>query len=241
MRRWPSQMLGREPSGVLIVHGHPDPGPGAMKPIRERDLLIVEEPGDEHVVEVRPGSRGGAAMVARSSRSTWSLCACRPAHRRPIIRARRIQHSAQQHLVDPVDALARAPVGNRSISVVEREDQVGTRTAHPLRRDRRHITQLVVELCTRAFISGLTLAPSLITRLTVCSETPATAATCLIVTAWRRRPRGFGSGLSAAMIHRGIRRPAIAGRYKRNDRAGRRRSARHCRGWSRAAWSSRHC
>ena len=65
---------------------------------------------------------------------------------------------------------------------------------------------LSMEACTRLFISGRTLASLLMTRLTVCSETPASAATCLIVTDCRRRaivsvPRAAlsGSGVFAAL------------------------------------------
>ena len=53
------------------------------------------------------------------------------------------EHAAEQHLVDPVGAEPGLPVGDGALPVVDRQDQVGPRTAHPLGCDRGDIAELV--------------------------------------------------------------------------------------------------
>ena len=61
-------------------------------------------------------------------------------HAEAVLRA--FEHSAQQHLVDPVSALPRLPVSDSALAIVQGEDHVGSRTAHALCRNRRDIAEL---------------------------------------------------------------------------------------------------
>ena len=61
----------------------------------------------------------------------------------PIPEFGRLQHAAEKHLVDPVGTLPLAPVGDGAVTVVERDDEIGARTAQPLGGDRGHIAELI--------------------------------------------------------------------------------------------------
>src|SRR5437588_798240 len=69
---------------------------------------------------------------------------------RPRAKLGALQHAAQKHLVDPVHALSTDPISVLAVSVVERKDEVRSRSDHPLRGNRGHITQ-PIDRCLDAF------------------------------------------------------------------------------------------
>ena len=57
-----------------------------------------------------------------------------------------------------------------------------------------------IDAWTRAAMTGRTLGSLLMTRLTVCSDTPASAATWVIVTACRRRAMGQAAAADSGAV-----------------------------------------
>ena len=121
------------------------------------------------------------------------------------------------------------------------EDPAALDAIPGLRRPKKGAEFSTCQLVTQARIAGLTLGSSLITLLTVCSDTPASAATCLIVTVCRRRRR-FLDPLSAGVSGRSNAGPLFPSKprwrlcrcnsvqHKHGVGEARRRSESRCRG-----------
>ena len=150
IRRWPSStrcsVASRAAcSSSMVIR---IPGPGSIEPIRAKGMCcFVQQAGDQRIVGVRRSQDHAVGLKRGDGRAKLALdmvvMRVDQLDHHAIAELGAFQHAAEQHLVDPVDALPRRPVGNGAVAVVERQDQVGSRSAHPLRGDRRNIAQLV--------------------------------------------------------------------------------------------------
>ena len=147
------EVPGGQPRPAFIVHRHAhargrtailipqraDPGIGHMVAGEDaQDFLIVAvRRGEDRAVGLQRGERSAQFALQ------MILMRVDQFEDQAIAMFGAFQHAAQQHLVDPVGALARAPVGDGAFAVVEREDEIGFGPAHPLRRDRGDIAQPV--------------------------------------------------------------------------------------------------
>ena len=142
------QMIGCQTRRTFIVHCHGDAGTWLVGPNPgKRDFSGRQKASDFGIFRMWRGQDNAIGLQRRYGRTQFPLdmvvMRIDEFEYHPIAMFSAFQHAAEQHLADPVTALACLPIGNRTVAVVNRKDQVRPRSAHPLSRDRRNIAQPV--------------------------------------------------------------------------------------------------
>ena len=194
IRRWPSAIkcsvaMARR---TFVVHRHRDAGAGLNRTNpRKRNFSSVQKAGDQRIFGMRRCQYDAVGLQRGNRRTQFAfdmvIMRVDQFEDHPIAMFGAFQHAAQQHLVDPVSALPGLPVGNGPFAVIDGKDQIGlVNRSSAAPRSRAHSPACRSTPAPAPSSQARTLGSLLMTRLTVCRETPASAATCLIVTAWRR-------------------------------------------------------
>ena len=141
-------MLRRGPGVDRIAHRHRDTRPRLDRTDPcEGDMAPGEEARDQRIFRMRRGEDHAIGLQRRDRRAQLALdmvvMRVDQFEQHAIAVLGGFQHPAEQHLVDPVAPFARLPVGDGEFAIVDRQDQIGPRPAHPLRRDRGDVAELV--------------------------------------------------------------------------------------------------